>query len=175
MSAEQDLPDVTADLFRQLWRGVGATATLVATEHEGQRHAMMATAVTSVSLDPPSLLVCVNRSASAFRALEARGAFSLGILPAAQQDLGAAIAHAPAQERFDHGDWARLDAPKQDCHQLPWLRETATTLFCKVENSLDHGTHCLLIARIDAAIGETPTDPLLYMNGQFGRFTEMHG
>lgn len=169
----QDLPDGTADLFRQLWRGVGATVALIATEHEGARHAMLATAVTSVSMAPPSLLVCVNRDASAFAALEARGAFSLGILPAARHEIGSAIARAPAAERFEKGDWRTLDAPDRRCHGLPWLRDTEATLFCTVDTHFDHGTHCMFIARIDTAIGAMPTDPLLYHNGRFGRFAEV--
>ncbi|MCR8550539.1 flavin reductase family protein [Salipiger sp. P9] len=171
--AAQMLPDGTADLFRQLWRGVGATVALIATEHEGARHAMLATAVTSVSMAPPSLLVCVNRDASAFAALEARGAFSLGILPAAQHGTGAAIARAPGAERFDHGTWQTLDAPERRSHGLPWLAETEATLFCTVDTHFDHGTHCLFIATIETAIGAAPQDPLLYQSGRFGRFAEI--
>lgn len=159
-----------AETFRQLWRGIGATVALVATEHEAARHAMLATAVTSVSMDPPSLLVCVNRTASSHAALRARGAFSLGIMAAAHRDLAAAIAQAPSAARFDHGTWRALRADSEAIEGLPWLEEADATLFCAIDVCHDYGTHAVLIARIAGAVGACPGDPLLYRDGGYGRF-----
>ncbi|KMO30926.1 hypothetical protein VP06_20535 [Methylobacterium aquaticum] len=159
-----------AETVRQVWRGFGATVALIATEHGAARHAMLATAVSSVSMDPPSLLVCINRSASAHASLRARGAFSLGVMAAAHRDLAAAIAAAPSAARFDHGTWRRWQSDGDAIDGLPWLEEAQATLFCAIDACHHHGTHAVLIARIAGAIGSGPTDPLLYCDGGYGRF-----
>lgn len=176
-----DAPDrvgpADADRFRSLWRGFGSTVALVATAHEGRRHAMLATAVTSVSMAPPSLMVCVNRDASAYPALAARGAFSLSLLPASAQPLAARIATAASADRFATGDWrwhlpgGRAEAAEDD-GALPWLAGAQATLFCRVEARLDHGTHTLFVAHVREAAGAGGGDPLLYCEGRYGRFTD---
>ncbi|KMO15641.1 hypothetical protein SQ03_16865 [Methylobacterium platani JCM 14648] len=164
-----------AETVRQVWRGVGATVALIATEHGPGRHAMLATAVSAVSMDPPSLLVCVNRTASAHEALRGRAAFSVGIMAAPHRDLAAAIAAAPSATRFAHGTWRRLEAAAAPIDGLPWLEEAQATLFCATEACLDHGTHTVMIARIAGAIGSPAIDPLLYCDGGYGRFAAGKG
>ena len=160
-----------AETFRQLWRGFSSTVALVATEHGARRHAMLATAVSSVSMEPPSLLVCVNRTASAHDDLRERGAFSLGIMASENRHLAAAIAGAPSAARFAHGSWQRLRAPDQPIDGLPWLADAQATLFCAIDTSVDYGTHAILIVRVAGAIGAGDADPLLYCDGTYGRFS----
>jgi flavin reductase (DIM6/NTAB) family NADH-FMN oxidoreductase RutF len=162
-----------AAVFRILWRSFGSAVSLVSTEHDGQRHSMLATATTSVSMDPPSLLVCVNRSASAHAALKARGAFSLGIMPSGSHDIGVAIATAASSERFNHGNWNQLSGTDDITDGLPWLAETQATLFCSIGASMDYGTHTIFVANILHATGSSSDDPLLYCDGRFGRFSKI--
>ncbi|KQT68967.1 MULTISPECIES: flavin reductase family protein [unclassified Aureimonas] len=164
-----------AETFRQLWRGIGSTVTLIATEHEGERHAMVATAVNSVSMDPPSLLVCVNRSASSHDVLGERGAFSLQILGREAHELATTIAGAPAHARLSHGGWHRLDAPGEAIDGLPWLEEAQARLFCVIDARMAYGTHSVLIARIAGVSGAEAADPLLYCDGSYGRFEALAG
>ncbi|MFH6787069.1 MULTISPECIES: flavin reductase family protein [Methylobacterium] len=164
-----------AETFRQVWRGFGSTVAVIATEHGAVRHAMLATAVSSVSMDPPSLLVCVNRTASAHAALHGRGAFSLGLMAAPHRDLAAAIAESPSAMRFAHGTWRRLQDADAAIAGLPWLEEAQATLFCATDACHDYGTHSVLIARIAGAIGARTTDPLLYCDGGYGRFAPGEG
>lgn len=173
VTAAGPLPAVEAgdaEVFKRLWRGFGSTVAVVATELNGERFAMLATAATSVSMDPPSLLVCVNRSASAHAAITARGAFSLGILPAEHHAIGTAIARASSTDRFAHGSWQSLDEQNAQTKGLPWLRETQATLFCVTDTSFEYGTHTLFIARVIQAIGACGDNPLMYCDGRFGGF-----
>ncbi|HEY0274572.1 MAG TPA: flavin reductase family protein [Paenirhodobacter sp.] len=170
MKMATEVLDGDADTFRKLWRGFGSTVTLIATEDGGTRYAMLATAASSMSMEPPSLLICVNQSASAYGALQARGAFSLGILAHQAEAVAGAIGRASGEDRFAHGDWRALDAPGRATDGLPWLAEAQATLFCVTDQTFDYGTHTGFIARIDRAIGGTGGDPLLYCDGRYGRF-----
>lgn len=162
---------VDAGLFRQAWRGLGSTVALIATEQGGTRHAMLATAVTSVSMEPPSLLVCINRTASGHAALRARGAFSLGILAAGQHEIGLGIGRAAAADRFGFGTWQSHVAPGSDLDGLPRLAEAQATLFCRTDQITDYGSHAILIALVEAVVEDGGArDPLLYCDGRYGRF-----
>lgn len=173
-TASPEIVPADASLFRTLWRSIGTTVALIATEYDGKRYAMLATATTSVSMDPPSLLICVNRSASAFEALVARGAFSLGILASEQHDVCVHIGGASAAMRFDRGDWRCHGVLGEgQANGLPWLAEAQATLFCETDQTCDYGTHRIFIARVTGATGIPGDDPLLYCDGRFGRFAEL--
>lgn len=158
------------DAVRNVWRGMGSTVALVATEADGRRAAMLATAVTSVTMDPPSLLVCLNRSASAHDTIEARGCFSLGLLSATSRDLGIHLASAGGAARFQRGDWRRLDAPGETIDGLPWLGDAQSTLFCRIDRAIPYGTHTIFVATIEKVSDSGRRDPLLYCEGRWGGF-----
>ncbi|MFV0475121.1 MAG: flavin reductase family protein [Pikeienuella sp.] len=159
-----------AEPFRKVWRGVAGTVAVVATEHEGERRAMLATAVTSLSMDPPSLLVCVNRSAAAHQALIGRGAFTLGILGADEVGLGAHLAATRGEARFTRGEWSAISAPDPVLDGLPALEGGQALLVCRLDRHMDYGSHCILIGRVDRASRAENCDPLLYCDGMFGGF-----
>lgn len=173
MTENSDILPGTAETFRTLWRGFGSGVTLIATETGGETFAMVATATISVSMEPPSLLISVNRSASAYEALCERGAFSLGILEGGAAEIGMAIARAPTAERGNHGTWRKLGGAGEPVDGLPWLAETQATFFCATDTVVDYGTHRLFIARVLRATGRQGNDPLLYSDGRFGRFREI--
>lgn len=169
-TSETIVTDGGEDAVRNVWRGMGSTVALVATEIDGRRAAMLATAMTSVAMDPPSLLVCLNRSASAHALVEARASFSVGLLSAASRDLGAHLASASGAERFERGDWRTLEAPGEAMDGLPWLGEAQSTLFCRIDRALPYGTHTIFIATIDKVFDTGRRDPLLYCEGRWGSF-----
>lgn len=158
------------EAFRLAWRGFGSAVALIATEEGGTRHAMLATAVSSVSMEPPLLLICINRDAGAHQAIAARGAFTLGILGAGTPDIAGHIAATKGADRFAKGDWEALASPDATLAGLPVLTQAQATLACRVEVRHDHGTHSLFIARVVEVTGTGDHDPLLYCAGRFGRF-----
>ncbi len=164
-----------ADDFRRAWRGFATTVTLIATEEGGTPHAMLATAATTVSMEPPSLLICVNHSASAHDSLLRRGAFSLGLLGTGQHELGGHIARGKGAERFSRGEWGRISAPGQEIDGLPFLADAQATIFCKTAETHIFGTHTIIVATVEMVAQAGTIDPLLYLNGAYGHFSAMPG
>jgi flavin reductase (DIM6/NTAB) family NADH-FMN oxidoreductase RutF len=130
---------------------------------------MLATAVTSVSMEPPSLLVCVNRNASAYPIIRDRGAFSLGILGASEHELGQHLANAPAEARFHKGDWHDLPDVAGAIAGVPWLAEAQSTVFCRIDHCLDYGSHTVFIGLVEGVTAGGTYDPLLYCDGRYRR------
>jgi flavin reductase (DIM6/NTAB) family NADH-FMN oxidoreductase RutF len=129
---------------------------------DGQPVGTTANAVSSLSLDPPLLLVCFDRSSQTLAAIAALGAFAVNVLAASQAELSANFAR-----RGLAADWD--DVP----HLLgltgsPRLHGVLATLECTVEHRLPGGDHEIIIGRVrDAETGNGEAAPLLFWRGQY--------
>jgi flavin reductase (DIM6/NTAB) family NADH-FMN oxidoreductase RutF len=168
MTETRDLERDLTEAFRSAMRRLASGVALITTSHEGRRFGMTATAVTSLSMEPPSLLVCVNQSASVHVPIASRGAFCVNLLSAAQADLGSLFSVKPGGEaRFQHGTWV------EDEDGLPILEGSQASISCKVTLVTSHGTHTIFAGEVLRVKCLSAIDPLLYLDGSFGRFILM--
>ncbi len=147
--------------MRRLASGIGVLATETA---DGGRFAMTVSSVTSVSDDPPSLLVCVNKQISGQGNLvDAGNRFAISILSAGQEEVSNRCAGRSGDvDRFTVGDWA------PGYENLPYLRDAQATFFCTLDQVVDYGSHHILVARIEAVeIPQLVVDPLIYVDGGY--------
>jgi 3-hydroxy-9,10-secoandrosta-1,3,5(10)-triene-9,17-dione monooxygenase reductase component len=140
-----------------------ATGVAVVTSRdlEGERHGMTANAVTSVSLSPVLLLVCIANHLPTHRAVRETGRFNINLLRAAQRDLAQQFAH-PAADKFDG---VRL---RPEC-EVPVLADALAHFECSVHQQVAAGDHSIFIGRVEACGGHeaAATDPLLYFRSDF--------
>jgi flavin reductase (DIM6/NTAB) family NADH-FMN oxidoreductase RutF len=149
------------EAFKTAMRRMAGAVCIVATGFDGKRAGMAATSVVSLSADPPSLLVCVNKSASVHPLLHACGMFSVSVLSREQQDLCADFGGKYDQEeRFNRSRW--LSGP----FQLPHSAGAQATFFCKIATSSSFATHTVFIAEVFESHFVEQVDPLVYLNGQ---------
>lgn len=156
-----DVEDTAAALKAGLRRL--AKAVVVITAHRGdQRAAMTATAVSELSMDPPSLLICANRSASMFALLKEGADFCVNILDGTQRSIADRCAGgASGAERFLEGNWQRAA-------NGGWILGGAQASFaCRHEQALFYGTHGIFIGRVIEARVEGDIDPLIYVDGRY--------
>lgn len=99
--------DAIAGEFKRAMRRLASTVTIVGTaDANGNRYGTTATAVDSVSMNPPSLLVCINHAASIHAPLSGRGAFCVNVLTTEHERLVSAFSgRLTGEERFAVGDW----------------------------------------------------------------------
>jgi flavin reductase (DIM6/NTAB) family NADH-FMN oxidoreductase RutF len=160
--AQTTVQDPFKTEFRNAMRRLTSTVTVITTAHGGERFGMTATAVTSVSAEPPSLLICVNRSARLHDPLIRAGRFCVNILQADQTEVAQAFSGSlPHELRFGCGDW--------DDHGLsvPYLRGAQANLVCETDAISSYGTHSLLIGLVRAVHMQDSVVPLLYQDGQY--------
>ncbi len=143
--------------MRRLVAGVA-----VITTYDGREpHGMTATSVSSLSFEPPSLLVCINRSASMHDILEASGRFCVNLLSRNQETLGLRFAQKPdGPSRFDTVDWTSL-------HGLPRLGGAQASIFCTKAAYLRFGSHTIFVGTVDDVEVGAAVDPLTYLDGKF--------
>lgn len=158
-----EVRDVADDLRAGL-RRLAKAVVVITTRHEGQRHAMAATAVSELSMDPPSLLLCVNRGASLHGPLAAGAPFCVNILHAGQEALSALCSgREKGEARFASGAWAGdEDGP-------PWLEDAQASFVCVYEDRMEYGTHSVIIGRVTDVRLHGDVDPLVYVDGRYTR------
>jgi len=154
--------------FKLAMRRLAATVTIVSTADDDGYHGLAATAVTSVSTEPPSILACINRSASPSEVLMKRGRFAVNILHAENAGLVPIFSgKIKGPERFSHGIWHHLDG-------VPVLSDAQAVIVCTLAETLVFGTHTVVIGTVDAVSIREDIDPLIYQDGYFGRVVR-HG
>lgn len=134
---------VEADAFRGAMARVANAVHLVTTDGPGGRAGFTASAVCSVSDGPPTLLVCVNRTSSAYAAVSANGALCVNTLAADQSAIAAAFGgRTPMEVRFAAGAWTTLVTG------APALQGALTAFDCRIVARHPVGTHDVLYCEV---------------------------
>lgn len=156
-------PDTLVSDFRYAMRRLAATVTLVTTsDADGQRYGMLATSVTSVTMEPPMLLVCVSRSAHVHPALMARKRMCINVLLDEQAELVRAFSSSlPHDERF-----ANAHCENHTTFDLPYLRVAQALFFCEVDQVVEAGTHSVVLARVLESRAIDAVRPMVYVDGR---------
>ena len=157
---------VDADLFKQGMRRLASGVSVVATQTpEKKRCGITATAVSSLTATPPTLLVCVNKSTWLGAEIERAGAFSVNLLSRDQKDVGMAFAGISGhvgEDRFAVGTW------REGATGAPLLAEAAATFDCVIDEVVDRSTHLIVIGLVRSVLSAAEWDPtLVYADGDF--------
>ena len=150
--------------FRDAMRRLAATVTIISARSGERRHGITATAVTSLSMDPASLLVCINQSSSLCPLLHEGDRFCVNLLKSEQAMLSDHFAgRLSSAERFLHGDW-------QDSAQgVPYLSSAQANVFCVKKETIGYGSHAIFIGEVEDVRIADEVSPLIYSNGSYGR------
>ncbi|CAM3748031.1 flavin reductase family protein [Parendozoicomonas haliclonae] len=149
-----------ADQFRQAMRELAAAVHVITTGDVNQRSGLTATAVCSLSMEPASILVCVNKSASAMPLLEKSGQFCVNILGQQQSsvaDVFAGRTGCEAHERFEEaGSWT----PAWDGVEM--LDGALANVVCDLTSAVESGTHVICIGQVKEVRLASGSAPLIY-------------
>ncbi|MGR3621423.1 flavin reductase family protein [Pseudophaeobacter sp.] len=147
--------------FIAAMRQVASSVTVVTTNGPAGQAGATVSAFSSLSADPPSVLICLRGDSRIARTVSENHTFCVNLLPEHAQDLAQKFASAKDQTRnIRFRDMALTNTPSG-----PVLPE-ATGFVCRVENIMDHGTHRIFIGNV-SAIHATTLRPLTYMDGRF--------
>jgi flavin reductase (DIM6/NTAB) family NADH-FMN oxidoreductase RutF len=148
------------DAFRNAMRHVAATVYAVTTGHGGGRYGILATAVSSLSFEPPSLLVCVNRTASLHGPLASAEVFCVNVLGLGNRDVAERFMRGRGEDRFDLGEW-------EQWHEVPVLATAQSSLVCRRAHCHEFGTHSIFIGELLAAKHRQDAAPLTYYDRNY--------
>jgi len=151
-----------AATFKEAMRRVAATVNVISICVEGKPMGITATAVSVVSMDPPSLLVCVNQAASVHPKIENVVHFGVNVLHRDQAGVATIFADRSLEaQRFVRG-W------DNDCVTPPRLRGAQATILCRRIDHHRFGTHSIFIGVVEDVVVREEVNPLVYLDGKFG-------
>ena len=151
-------------IFKRAMRRLAAGVTIVTTHHAGARHGLTATAVCSLSVDPPQLLVCVNRQAGAHDLIRRGGRLCVNVLAHRHHRLAGIFAGQNGErgpERFRSGRWIELATG------APALADALANFDCEVMERVAASTHTIFIGRVVGVRVGGKGKPLLYASGVY--------
>ena len=147
------------DAFRDAMRHVAATVYAVTTMHDDHRWGILATAVSSLSFSPPSLLVCINREASLHEPMAKAEKFCVNVLGLGNREVAEHFMASTA-DRFAVGEW-------DDHGGMPVLVTAQSSLICAVADRHEFGTHTIFIGKVLEANHREDATPLTYFDRHY--------
>ncbi len=155
-----------SEKFKQVLGCWATGVTIVTTRHEGQIHGMTVSAFNEVSLDPPLVLICADKSSDTHGVIARGEVFAVNLLALGQHELSNRFARSKDEhlrfEGLEHEDGAT------GCPHIPGA---LATLDCRVIQALEAGDHVIYVGQVEAADARDH-EPLLYFRGRYGRFHE---
>lgn len=151
-------------VYRAIMRHQAGAVAVIAVGTPGARTGLTATAVCSLSDAPPTILACVNRTASAHDVIRGIGSFSVNLLAHDQQDVAARFAGRTGlkgEERFQADEWTSLVTG------APVLAKALATLDCRLSEEHSFSTHSIFIGRVVEGTVRASAKPLLYFRGDY--------
>jgi flavin reductase (DIM6/NTAB) family NADH-FMN oxidoreductase RutF len=156
---------VERERFRSVMSHFASGVSIITTRHEGIDYGLTASAISSLSLDPPMLLICVNKSSQTREAIEASRVFAVNILRENQSE----VARQFASSRPDKFAGLSVSYGALD---IPILNDMLATIECRVTEIVPGGTHAVFLAEVETAQA-TEGMPLTYFRGRMGRLADI--
>ena len=152
---------VDAESFKQALASWASGVSIVTSRHADHVHGMTVSAFCSVSLNPPLVMVCLDKASNTLELVEAAKVFSVNVLAQGQEELS----HRFASKEHEDVRFEGLDC-KQGANGCPHIPGAVSTMDCRVVDTLDAGDHVIYIGEVDAAeFSDRP--PLLYLRAAY--------
>ena len=153
--------DPVKNEFIQAMRGITSTVTVVSAKSGPDQQVMTATSVASLSLEPPSMLVCINHEASIHQVLEKGLGFCINVLTIGQQNVAEVCSNKEKEDqRFLEGNWSVLE-------DIPYNTVSQSNLFCQCVDAIEQNTHTVYIGTVTKVLNKNKSEPLLYKDGNY--------
>lgn len=148
--------------YRDAMACLGAAVNIVTTDGPAGRSGFTASAVCSVTDDPPTLLVCMNRGSSAHASVTMNNVVCVNVLSARHERLSRLFGgKVPADERFAAGVWSTLETG------APVLTDCAAAFDCRIASIVNVGTHDVLFCSVVALKRSVCADSLIYLGREY--------
>ena len=137
-----------------------SVSVVSAKDSNGKLYAMTASSVTSLTVEPPAILVCVNKGASIHDVLIPGSSLCINILSNDQQEISNLCSSKdPESKRFANDDW--------NTEEVPFLKEAQSNIFSQVDEVIGYNSHSIIIAKVLHAQSADSFDGLIYADGRY--------
>ncbi|EJN04933.1 conserved protein of DIM6/NTAB family [Phyllobacterium sp. YR531] len=169
----QNLPvhnDLTVESasFKDSMRHLAGAVSVITVGRGDDRSGFTATSVSSLAIDPPSVIVSLNRESSSWAVLQRHRSFCVNVLAHDQKHIAdnfAGRGGIKGLERYRDAEWQELVTGTSA------LKNALTVLDCELDEAVERHSHGILIGRVRAVTLRTEAEPLLYWHGAYRHIT----
>ena len=157
-------PATSPDDFRGAMRHLVGAVSVITAGRGNDITGMTVTSVSSLSLDPPTLIVSINRTSSTWPVLKRYGAFGVNVLTSDQLDIAERFSGKnglKGRERFAGAEWISRRSG------APLLVEASAAIDCEVEDVIERHSHAIVIGRVRDLILSKHESALAYWHGKY--------
>jgi flavin reductase (DIM6/NTAB) family NADH-FMN oxidoreductase RutF len=149
------------DNFRLAMRRYIYSVSIMSNKDDnGNLNAITVSSVTSISMDPPSLLICINKSSRIHNTLQVGSKFCINLLNKKQIELSNICSDEDSYEkRFRDEHW--------NIKEIPFLSNAQANIFCKVDKLTSYHTHTIIIGLVEDANYAEEISTLTYVDGEY--------
>ncbi len=149
------------DNFRQAMRRYIYSVSIMSNKDDnGNSNAITVSSVTSISMDPPSLLICINKTSRIHDSLQIGSKFCINLLKKDQEDLSNICSDEESYEkRFNDENW--------NIKETPFLTNAQANIFCKVDKLTSYHTHTIIVGLVENANHIDEISTLTYVDGNY--------
>ena len=149
------------DNFRLAMRRYIYSVSIMSNKDDnGNSNAITVSSVTSISMDPPSLLICINKSSRIHDTLQIGSRFCINLLKKDQEELSNICSDEESyEERFNNENW--------DTEEIPFLSNAQANIFCKVDKLTSYHTHTIVVGLVENANHTNEISTLTYVDGKY--------
>ena len=159
---------VDAAQFKLGMRSLAHAVNIVTAAHGGHRYGMTATAVCSATAEPPTILICLNKTSATCGSVAKSKSFCVNVLRAEDWELSTTFSGAQSGEtRFKSREWTRLVTGS------PVLIDALVSFDCRVVKRMVHGTHTIFLGEVEQVAFGKKGKPLLYSEGQYAKLASL--
>lgn len=156
---------VDSSLFRAAMARMGAAVNIITTDGPAGLHGMTATAVCSVSDEPASLLVCINRYSRMNAIINRNSVLCVSVLSGEHEELSGIFASwgVTMDERFASAQWRAM------ANGAPALADALACFACSIDAVYEAGTHSVFLCRVDEVAASDEGEGLVYFGRSYHR------
>lgn len=162
--------DNHADAFKSAMRHLVGVVGVITTGRGEDRTGVIATSVSSFSMEPPAMLVCLNRTSSSWPVLQRHQGFCINVLAHDQlhvADRFAGRGGLRGVARYAGAQWQELATGALA------LSDALAVIDCDLEEAIERHLHAILIGRVKAIRTRTEAEPLLYWHGAYRHISNL--
>lgn len=158
-------PESLQENFKSGMQLLASTVTIISTAHNGHRAGLAATAVSSLTVDPPQLLVCINKSSRTYEQIRESQHFVVNLVPDTLTDIVSVFSsNMDQEEKFETaGNWTKNQK------NLPVLAEALASFSCKVDGQVNSNSHAVFFGLVEEIQTDETRSPLIYARQTFNK------
>ena len=149
------------DNFRKAMRSYVYSVSILSNVGENKEyHAITVSSVTSVSIDPPSILVCINKTAGIHNSITMGSKYCINLLTKDHEELSNICSNYEEEKnRFTSDQW--------DLSDIPFIKNAQANIFCEVDQLIEYHTHTIVIGKVIKSNNADKIKTLTYVDGSY--------